>query len=182
GLVLALVQHVELYGTAGRQPANGASEFAGILDRLAVDGSDHVTRLDAGLGRRTVVLRFRNQRAFSLLHTEAARDISRDSLNLHADPAAADRALVLELGDHALHRGSGNRERDADAAAGRRVDGGVDAHHLTRHVERRATGIALVHGRVDLDEVVIRTVANVAAGGRDDAGGRGAPQAQRRAN
>src|SRR6185369_11064291 len=53
-LVLALLQHVELHGVAGRKTANGAGKFLGILDRLAVDTSDDVTRLDAGLGRRTI--------------------------------------------------------------------------------------------------------------------------------
>src|SRR5262249_40817612 len=66
-LVLALVHHVELHRIAGREPADGAREFLGILDRLAVDGGDHVARLDAGLGRRTVGLGVRNQRAFRLL-------------------------------------------------------------------------------------------------------------------
>ena len=46
-------------------------------------------------------------------------------------------------------------------------------------VEGRTAGIALVHGRVDLDEVVIGTVADVAAAGRDDAGGHGAAEAER---
>src|SRR5207302_7453124 len=95
------------------------------------------------------------------------------------DPTAADRTLVLELGDHALHGVRRNRERDADAAAGGRVDRGVDAHHLAIGVEGRTAGIALVHGRVDLDEIVIRTVADVAAAGRDDAGRDGAAEAER---
>ena len=88
---------------------------------------------------------------------------ARHRLDLHADPAAADRALVLELGDHRLHGRGRNRERDADAAAGRRIDRGVDAHHFAVGVEGRATGVALVHRRIDLDEIVIRTVADVAA-------------------
>jgi hypothetical protein len=92
---------------AGRETADGAGEFLGILDRLAIDAGDDVTGLDAGLGRRTVRLRFRHQRAFRLLHAEAVGDVRRHRLDLDADPAAADRALVLELGDHALDRRSG---------------------------------------------------------------------------
>src|SRR5207244_4406668 len=60
----------------------------------------------------------------------------------------------------------------------RRIDRGIDTHYLTRHVERRTAGVALVHGRVDLDEIVIRAVADVAARGRDDAGGHGAAEAE----
>ena len=44
-------------------------------------------------------------------------------------------------------------------------------------VEGRPAGIALVDGRVDLDVVVIGTGADVAAFGRDDAGGHGAAEA-----
>src|SRR5690606_6301119 len=90
-------------------------------------------------------------------------------LDLHAEPAAADRAALLELRND-IGRGAGRyRERDADVAARRREDRGVHTDNLARQVERRATGVALVHGRVDLDEVV-GTGADVAALRRDDAG------------
>ena len=115
----------------------------------------------------------------AFLRSEAVGDIGRHRLNLDADPAAADRALVLELGDDALHGGGRNRERDADAAARRRIDRGVDADHLAFGVEGRAAGIALVHRRVDLDEIVIWAVADVAAAGRDDAGRDGAAETER---
>src|SRR6202021_4100631 len=131
---------------------------------------DHVAGFDTGLCRRTVCLRFRNQRAFRLLQTEAVGNIGRDRLNLDTDPATAHRALVLELGNDASHGRSRDRERNADAAAGRRVDRGIDAHHLAFGVEGRTTRVALVHGRVDLDEIVIGAVTDVAAAGRYDAG------------
>ena len=43
----------------------------------------------------------------------------------------------------------------------------------------RAAGVALVHRRIDLDEVVVGAVADVAAARRDDAGGDGAAEAER---
>src|SRR5664279_5206110 len=178
-LVLALVQHVELHGIAGREAADGAGEFARILDRLAIHRGDHVAGFNAGLGRRTVGLRFRNQRAFGLLEAETVGDVNRDRLNLDTDPAAADRALVLELRNHSLHGRGGNRKRDADAAARRRINRGVDAHDFAFGVEGRAAGIALVHGRVDLDEIIVRPIADIAAAGREDAGGDGAAEAER---
>src|SRR6202142_4420252 len=159
-LVLALVQHIELYGIAGREAADGAGEFAGILDRLAVHRGDHIAGFNAGLGRRTIGLRFRNQRAFGLLEAETVGDVSGDRLNLDTDPATADRALVLELRNHSLHGRCGNRKRDADAAARRRINRRVDAHHFAYGVEGRAAGITLVHRRVDLDEIIIRTIAD----------------------
>ena len=67
---------------------------------------------DTGLRRRAVRLRFRNQCAFRLLQAEAVGDVGGDGLDLDADPAAADRALVLELGDDILHGRGRDRERD----------------------------------------------------------------------
>src|SRR6266478_5030217 len=178
-LVLALVKHVELHRIAGRKAADGAGEFPGILDRLAIHRRDHIARFNAGLGRRSVGLRFRNQSTLRLLEAEAVGDVGGDRLDLDADPATADGALVLELGNDILHGCCRDRERDADAAAGRRIDRGVDAHDLAFGVEGRATGVALVHGRVDLDEIVVRAAADVAAAGRDNAGGHRAAKAER---
>ena len=100
-------------------------------------------------------------------------------MDLHADPAARDRALVLELADHGLDGVGGDREGDADRAARRREDRGVDADHVAVGVEGRAAGIALVDRRIDLDEVVIGAGADVAAARRDDAGRHGAAEAER---
>ena len=44
---------------------------------------------------------------------------------------------------------------DAHAAGRRREDRGVDTDHLALGVEGRAAGIALIHGGVDLQEVVV---------------------------
>jgi hypothetical protein len=74
---------------------------------------------------------------------------------------------------------AGDGEGDADIAAGRREDGRVDADHLALRVEGRAAGIAAVHGRVDLQEIVVRSGADVAAFGRDDAGRDRAAEAER---
>ena len=80
--------------------------------------------------------------------------------------------------DHVGRRLGGNGEGDADVAARRAVDGGVDAHHLAVEVEGRAAGVAAVHGRVDL-HVVVGARADVAALRRDDAGRHGAAETER---
>src|SRR5205085_9459099 len=128
----------------------------------AVDRGDDIARLQAGLRRRTAALHVVNQRAFGVAHPKALGDGLVDRLDLHADPAALDIALVLETGHHGLHRVGRDAEADADRAAGRRIDRGVDRNHLAVGVERRAAGIALVDRRVDLDEVVVGTGADVA--------------------
>jgi hypothetical protein len=51
--------------------------------------------------------------------------------------------------------------------------------HVAVNVEGRTTGVAVVHRRVDLDEVVIRTGADVASASRDDAGRHRSAEAER---
>src|SRR3954454_18352339 len=162
------MQHVELHLRAGGETADRTSEFTGVLDRLAVDRLDDIAGFNAGLGSRAVGLRFGNERTFRLLQPEAFGNIRRHRLNLDANPAAADAALVLELSNDALDGRCGDRECDAHAAAGRRIDRGIDAHHLALGVEGRATGVALVNGRVDLNEIVVGAIADIAAPGRND--------------
>src|SRR6202022_3981297 len=70
-------------------------------------------------------------------------------------------------------------EGDADTAARRREDRGVDADDLALEVEGRTAGVAAVHRRIDLQEVVIGSRANLAAARRNDAGGDRATEAER---
>ena len=100
-------------------------------------------------------------------------------LNLHADPTAGHAAFLTQLRDDVLHRLGRNVESDADRTAGGREDRRVDADHVAFDVEARAAGIALVDRRVDLNEVVIRTGADIAAAGGHDAGGHGAAESER---
>ena len=52
------------------------------------------------LHRRAIRLRLGDQRAVRRLQAEAVGDVGVDRLDLHADPSARHRALVLELADH----------------------------------------------------------------------------------
>ncbi len=81
--------------------------------------------------------------------------------------------------DYGLGFLGGDREADADIAARRRIDRGVDAHHIAGHVEHRATGVARIDRRVGLDVAVIGAAADRAVDRRDDAGGDGAAQRER---
>src|SRR5205823_6136467 len=110
--------------------------------------------LEPGLSARAVGRDQRDHRAMLAVETEARRDRRRHLLDLHAKPAAADLALRLELRHHRLSNARRHREADADAAAVRRIDRGVDADDLTVQVEGRATGIAAIDRRVDLQEIV----------------------------
>ena len=78
------------------------------------------------------------------------------------------------------HRAVGrHRKADADRAAGRRNDRGVDADDFAIEVEQRAAGIAAVNGGVGLNVIVVRPRIDVAVARRDDAGGHRAAEAER---
>ena len=101
-------------------------------------------------------------------------------LRLHADIAAGDVTRPLELGHHALDRVGRDGEADTHAAAAvRRDDGAVDAHHLAVLGEQRSARVALVDRCVDLQEAVVIALADVAPTRADDAGGHRAAQAER---
>ena len=144
----------------------------------AVDGEDRVAVLQAGFGRRARRGHVIDQRALGLTEPEARRHVLIDALDPDPEPAALDGTGCLEL-FHDIGRGrGGNGESDADVAARGTVDGGIDTHHLAVEVERRAAGVALVHGSVDL-HVVVGTRPDVAALCGDDAGRNGTAQSER---
>ena len=147
-----------------------ASSF-GIGDLRAVHRLDHVAGLQARLRRRAVRLNAGQQRAAVLLQMHRLRGARRDLLRLDADIAAHDLAVLLQLRGHGADHVGRDGEADADRTAGRRQDRGVHADDLAVLGEQRAAGVALVDRRIDLDELIIRAGADVAADGRDDARG-----------
>src|SRR5205814_8254460 len=106
----------------------------------------------------------------------------RDALDRDPEPAARHLAVLLELGDDALAGVRRHREADPDRAARGRVDRGVDADHLARQVEGRPARIAAVDRRVELDEIVVRALVDVAAQRRDDPRRDRAAEAERAAD
>ena len=162
----------------GEKVGDLARKVAAVVDLRAVDGEDRVAVLQAGFGRRARRGHVIDQRALGLAEPEARRHVLVDVLDPDAEPAALDGAGCLEL-FHDIGCGlGGNGESDADVAARGAVDGGVDAHHLAVEVERRAAGVALVHGSVDL-HVIVGTRPDVATLCGDDAGRDGAAQSER---
>src|SRR5215467_1646792 len=103
------------------------------------------------------------------LDVEAVGDIVGDLLDAHAKPAAARLAELAELVDN-RNRGLGrHREPDADRAARRRDDRGVDSDDLAFEIEQRTARIAPIDGGVGLDVIVIRARIDVAVARRHDA-------------
>src|SRR5262249_39005414 len=178
-LLLAFPPYRRFRGGARRLAADLPGEVSAVFDRVAVDRRDHVTGHDAGFGGRAVRLRVRDQRALRGLETEIVGDFGGDGLDLHADPAAAGLAVVLELSNDRLHGRSGDGKGDAYRAARGGKDGGIDADHVAVDVEGRAAGIAFIDRRIDLNEVVVRPGPDVATTGRDDTSGHRAAEAER---
>ena len=96
---------------------------------------------------------------FDLVEAEALGHVRGDALHGDAELAAAHLAVVHELGHDRLRHARGDREADADVAARGRQDLGVDAHELAGGVDEGAARVALVDGRVGLQEVLEAAVA-----------------------
>ena len=110
---------------------------------------------------------------------EALGDVVGDLLDAHAEPAAprlAELAELIDDGDRGVRR---HRKADADRAAGRRDDRGVDADDVAVEVEQRAAGIAAIDGGVGLNVIVVRARIDVAVARRNDAGSHRAAEAER---
>src|SRR5690606_34376111 len=165
-------------GGVGRLASNGAAEVECVIDRVAIDGGDDVTGLDAGRAGRTILGDIADNRALGLFEANAIGDVTRHVLDADAEIAAGHGAAVDQLVDDTLDRGSGDGEGDTDIAAIGRINGGIDAHHFTLGVEGRAARIAGVHRRIDLQEVAIVRAADIAAGTGDDANGHGAAKTE----
>ncbi len=154
----------------GKQRGHATREIARILHRFSVDRDHDIALLQACFRGGAASHNFGDDRPLHFLRTKACGHLRRDRLDLHAKPAAADMAMGLQLGHHIVNRGSRNREPDADAAAGRRIDHGIHADDLPAQVKCRPAGIAAIDGRVDLDEVRIGPIANITTDRRNDAG------------
>src|ERR1700733_2417619 len=94
GLVLTAMDGAELHRRAGRHGADLARQFAGVVDRRAVDGDDDIAALDARGGGRAVLLRLGDERARRLFKAHAVGDIGRQGLGLDAGSAAGGAAFV----------------------------------------------------------------------------------------
>ena len=132
GFFLALADDDDVDLLADRRIGDDARQVVHFLDVVAVELDDHVARLDAGGLRRPLVVDAGDQRAVRRLDVEAFGDVVGDLLDAHAEPAAARLAELAELVDDRQRRVRGHREADADRAAGRRNDRGVDADRPRR--------------------------------------------------
>src|SRR5260221_279800 len=149
-LVMAVAPDGDVSLAVDRRLGNQPRQIVQLVDLVAVELDDDVALLDAGTRRRAVRVDVGDERAALARHAEAAGDLGRHLLDLDAQPAAIHLAVLAQLRDDGLGEVGRNGEADADAAAIRRVDRGIDADHLTLLGKGRATGIAAVDRRVEL--------------------------------
>jgi hypothetical protein len=81
-----------------------------VLDRMRVQGRDDIAGDNASFGRGAICLRLGDKRTLSSLEAETLCNVGSDRLNLNADPAAADKSLVLKLSNYRFYGLSRNVE------------------------------------------------------------------------
>ena len=150
-----------------------------ILYRLAVYCLQNVSRLDAGLVRRTAAQYPGDHGAAGGWQFEGFCQFGRDVLDFHPDPAARDGAILDDLLHDLLRQADRNGETDAERAAGPGENCAVDADQVAVAVHQCATGVAGIDGGIGLDEIFIGVDAQMAAPQRaDDAHGDGLADAE----
>ena len=155
-----------------------AGQFGGAADGMAVQRQDDVAGEQAGLGRGPARDQVGDQGALGFLaQAHGFGQVGRHVLDRRAEIAAGDLAAGDQLLGDLVGDVGGDGEADAHRTAGGREDRRIDADHTAIDVEGRTARVAPVDRRVDLDEVD-EAVADVAAIGRDDAGGGRAAQAE----
>src|SRR5438034_1172830 len=119
-----------------------ARKLRGGIDRPSVHLEDDVSGFDARLLRGAALFDRIDQRAGGLGEAERVGGFLAHFLDLHADAAAGDAALFLEL-LHRAHRDVDRyREGEPHVAAGATENERIDADDLAPHVEQRTAGVA----------------------------------------
>ena len=171
--ILTLAQNVKLRFLARHHGRDRQSQIARQSRSFCpFTPLDHIARFQPGPRHGGAALHAGQQRARSFQANAAlSPSLPSGSIALpHAHIASGDvterRQLVRHGADHVRRDG----EADADRPSGGRKDRRVHADDLAVLGEQRAAGVALIDRRVDLDELVIGTRADVAADRRHDPG------------
>src|SRR5690606_9757639 len=152
---LAVTQYGQLHCFPDPQQADTVADVGRVPDRLTVDGDDHVAHLQAGFLGSRVWGDLGNDHAFLDVDPEGVGQGRGEVLHRDAQHAAPHFAILDELIHHLARHVGRNGEADADVAAGRSEDGGVDADQLPAEVDQRAARVAGVDGGIGLDEVLV---------------------------
>ena len=157
-------QHLELHRLAGGHDAQPRAQLRRAAHRMAVQRRDDVTLAQPGRRRRRIRLDLGDLRAVD------AADV-----RLHGDAQAPTPHLAVadELRHHRVREHGGHREADADVAARRADDRGVDADQLALQIDQRTARVPRIDRRIGLDEVLVALYRQAAAPQRGHDPGRG---------
>ena len=112
---VAPYRHLRRLARLGRR--DDAAQGARGIDVLTVEFGDDVSRLQTGFGSRAVREHLGDQGAARVVEVQRLRELVVEALDLHAEPAALDGAVLAKIRDYFLRLIRGDREADADVAA-----------------------------------------------------------------
>lgn len=144
-----------LFLRPGLHFSDGPKQSARSLNGLISNLSDHVADLDPGVVRGAARLHRGNKCALGIGPAQRLGDPGRQFLQANADVAPLDLTRSDELIRDRLRGPRRHRKSDAYVGAYRRKDRRIDADHLARGVEQRASRVALVDRGICLQKIVI---------------------------
>ena len=116
---------------------NQTRQVAQVSDVLPIERQNDVALLKAGSRTRAVRRNDGHESALLAVQAEARRDRRCHLLDLYSKPAAADLAVLLELGRDCLRNVGRHRKADADASAVRGIDRRINADYVAFEIECR---------------------------------------------
>ena len=135
------------------------NRFSNVSLSHARHRGNHIAGHDPCSCCRGVVEYLCHDDAYVVGNPQPSGDLRRERLDLHAEIAPVNRALVDELIHDRLGCVAGNGESDALRAAALRLDRGVDADDSAFQVDKWAAAIARIDGGIRLQKVVERADA-----------------------
>ena len=166
----ALTPDLGLRHRAGGAVGNGARQFARVVRVLAVEIQNDIAFVQQA---RRLAARHQGSHQPAVAGAPPCR--VRDLLRHRLQPARRSSRVNPAIAAHLITTQAASlagmaRSRPIEPLCGvRRNQRRVDADHFAARVEQRAAGVAVVDGRVGLDEVVERRFADVAVQRADDA-------------
>ena len=153
--MLLVAEELERHGLAERRPRDQHRQLVRLLDGCPSNSTMTSPSLSRRVSAGPSVTTSATSAPLASVEPERLRDLGRDLLDHHAEPAARDLPLSVSCGTISFARFDRDGEADADVAAGAAEDRGVDADDLAAQVQQRATRVARIDGGVGLNEVVV---------------------------
>ncbi len=119
-------------------------------DRPPVRGEHDVINFDASLVRRRIRHYIFDQYTGIARQAQSLREHRGQIRRVHADRSPPRAAILHQLFVNNTSRVTRDGKANALVAPGLRLNHGIDAHHISVHVDERSAGVARVDGRIGL--------------------------------